>query len=707
MAEPAAATIPSWLPQHFGIGLGASPTNNGIYGWMPSSGIPWDFAYQYLSGGVNTGSGWETWNASGQFPLYYAQGAASHGYIPVFPYYELRQSNGSCGGCSESQVDTSNLANASTMNAYYQNFALLMKRLGNGNYDSIAGFGKTVIVDVEPDLSGYAEQAAPGGDPTRLTASVASSGLSDVSAYPNTYAGFNQALLHLRDEYGGPNVRLGFHISNWATGQDIGSSTDTGLNPSSLGQQAGGFAGASGVSQSAAGTSTYDVLFNDVLDRDAGQYQALYGSNRWWDRLNVSYPNFHRWEQYLSAVVSNSGGKPVLLWQVPVGNQYFDTENNSNGHYQDNRAEYIFGHISELQQSGIVGAMFGPGNSGSTQYYDSDGDGVTNPASFCTSAGMSSGQICNNHTSSQSDDDGGYLRMAAQSYYAGLSGATATPTATSTISTPTATASAATPTATAQAGFTTSASASPASVTPGGTVTVNASVTSAAATNVLVDVEAYTSSGQKVFQSYADNQSFTAGQTRTYSIPWQVPSTTAAGTYTLVVGIFAPGWGSLEAWNGSAGSLTVSAVAPTSTPVPPSPTPTNTPLPATATPTRTPLPPTATATPASAAYALGASVSPGSLSAGQSVTITSSVKPSAAATVLVDVEVYSASGVKMFQQYWDNQTFTANQTRTYSATWSVPAGTATGAYTVDVAVFGSGWGTLYSWDGGAATITVH
>ena len=59
--------------------------------------------------------------------------------------------------------------------------------------------------------------------------------------------------------------------------------------------------------------------------------------------------------------------------------------------------------------------------------------------------------------------------------------------------------------------------------------TINASVKSAAASSVLVDVEAYSAAGQKVFQSYADNQSFTAGQTRTYAIPWQVPSTTAAG----------------------------------------------------------------------------------------------------------------------------------------------------------------------------------
>ncbi len=449
------------------------------------------------------------------------------------------------------------------------------------------------------------------------------------------------------------------------------------------------------------------MLFNDVLDRDAGQYQALYGSNRWWDRLNVSYPNFHRWEQYLSAVVSNSGGKPVLLWQVPVGNQYFDTENNSNGHYQDNRAEYIFGHISELQQSGIVGAMFGPGNSGSTQYYDADGDGVTNPASFCTSAGVSSGQVCNNHTSSQSDDDGGYLRMAAQSYYAGLAGATATPTAPR------------------QQPDRDRAGGDANGHCPGRLHHLRLRLARhgggrrdrhhqrlgnercrddpARRRRSLLSHPVRRSSRATPTTSRSR-----AGQTRTYAIPWQVPSTTAAGTYTLVVGIFAPGWGSLEAWNGSAGSLTVSSsvaayehaganLADAH----------ENPATALSTPTRTPLPATATATPAKASYALGASVSPGSLAAGQSVSITSSVEPSAAATVLVDVEVYSQSGVKMFQQYWDNQSFAANQTRTYSSTWSIPAGTATGAYTVAVAVFAPGWGTLYSWDGGAATITVH
>ena len=71
------------------------------------------------------------------------------------------------------------------MQAYYANFALLMKRLGSGNYDGIQGFGKTALVNIEPDFSGgYAMQAVnnngvcfgfcsgQGNDPSLLNASA-------------------------------------------------------------------------------------------------------------------------------------------------------------------------------------------------------------------------------------------------------------------------------------------------------------------------------------------------------------------------------------------------------------------------------------------------------------------------------------------------------------------------------------------------------
>ena len=71
-----------------------------------------------------------------------------------------------------------------------------------------------------------------------------------------------------------------------------------------------------------------------------------------------------------------------------------------------------------LIDAGVIGLLFGRGNAGSATNTDDKGDGVTNPASSCTTDGTSSGTICNNHASTSSDDDGGYLRMAATSYYA-------------------------------------------------------------------------------------------------------------------------------------------------------------------------------------------------------------------------------------------------------------------------------------------------
>lgn len=418
------------LPQHFGLGVKADVDENGIDGWMPGSGVGWDYAYEYLSGGVGTGDGWETWNAGARYPLLYARAAAARGYVPVLSYYELAQSIGPCGTCAEDRRDLAHLNAPATMAAYYANFATLMQRLGPGTYGGIAGFGQTAIVHVEPDLAGYAQAAVragaqcygyctgQGSDPALLRASVASAGYAPVAAYPDTYQGFNWALLHLRDLYA-PNVLLAFHVSGWATGQDIDTSDDPGLDPAALGTLTGTFAAQSGVTQAPGGTSTYDLLFNDVSDRDAGYYQVVEGdASHWWDRRNVAYPSFRRWEQYLGAAVAAAGGKPAFVWQIPIGNQYFQSEDNTPGHYQDNRAEYFLGHVDELLQIGVVGLLFGAGNEGSTVNYDGQGDGVTNPAPVCTTRGLSSGQVCTDHASAVTDDDGGYLRQAAAAYYA-------------------------------------------------------------------------------------------------------------------------------------------------------------------------------------------------------------------------------------------------------------------------------------------------
>jgi hypothetical protein len=413
----------SALPQGvLALGVSASPTDLATGGWVPQSGVPWTYTYQYLAGGANTGSGWQSWNAQGQFPIYYAQAAHAQHAIPVFSYYMLLQSNGPCSGCGEAQKDLSHLDDPTTMASWYQDFATLMQRLGPGTYNGVTGYGGPVIVHVEPDLSGHAEQAVidstadcfgfctgGGNNPANLGASVASSGVAAVGAFANTFQGFNDAILHLRDLYA-PNVALGFHVSDWSTLDDVGSYPGSDVNFTTQGSLAGSFAAASGVVTSAPGVSTYDIVFNDVADNDAAK------TGVWWDRTNRTFPDFTRWESYVAAVHAATG-KGVIVWQVPLGNQWFDTENDTYGHYQDNRVEYFLAHPGELATAGIVGILFGAGNAGSTVQTDRDNDGITNSASFCTGDGMGGGTICNDHVSTVSDDDGGYLRMTAAAYY--------------------------------------------------------------------------------------------------------------------------------------------------------------------------------------------------------------------------------------------------------------------------------------------------
>ncbi len=369
---------------HFGLA-----NDPGNLGWMTSSGVPWRYRYQYLSGGVNTGSGWETWNApAGAFATYYMNASLSAGYIPVFSYYELLQSSPSIGS-NELDRDYSNLNNASTMNAYYGNFALLMQKA--------KAFGQLVVVHVEPDLFGYMEQKAAGGDATTVSASVASSAYPGLGSFPNTFQGFASALLSLRNAIA-PNVLLADHASTWASGVDIALNTDTTLNMAADADKVGNFLNSAG---------NFDLIFNDVADHDAGY------SGRWWDRYDVTLPDFAQWLAWMTELRAKTG-KQLIVWQVPVGNQYFRTMNNTNGHYQDNRAEYFLSHTSALTAAGIIAVLFGKANAYQTNYIDELGDGVTNPMPV-TSFECSG---CNTNTSVWPDDDGGYLRIFVGQYYA-------------------------------------------------------------------------------------------------------------------------------------------------------------------------------------------------------------------------------------------------------------------------------------------------
>jgi hypothetical protein len=417
-ATPAHAAAPTPLPaSRLEFGLANDPSR---ISWMTSSGVPWKYRYQYLSAGVNTGSGWETWNSpAGAFATFYMSDSQANGYIPVFSYYELLQSNPSTGA-TESDRDFSNLNNAATMNAYYANFKLLMQKAGT--------FGQKVVVQVEPDLWGYLQQRAGGGDATSVAASVASSGFADAAGISNTVQGFADALLHIRDLYGS-NAVLAIHASPWASGQDIASSTDPALNIVLEADKTAAFLNSAGIASNLHGT-TWDVVFNDLDDHDAAWWEVN-GGNHWWDPTNRVFPNFARYLSWVTELHAKTGRQQVA-WQVPEGNQYFLTMNNTCGHYQDNVAPYFIGNPQSLFNAGLVAVLFGAGNGCQTNTFDAQADGITNNSGLPTTDLAGWCNACNTHTSVSSDDDGGYIRIFVGLYYAGTTAASRNPVSQST-----------------------------------------------------------------------------------------------------------------------------------------------------------------------------------------------------------------------------------------------------------------------------------
>jgi hypothetical protein len=384
-----AASLPprpvGW-PNTFEIGMSDGPGD--------AAGIrataPFAFRSQYLAGGVNTGTGWSTWNNDGAFVTYYIQDSVDHGVMPVFDYYMLLQSNPAVGG-DEGAKDYSNLNNGATMAAYYADLKLFFQRAGSFSSDR-------VVLHFEPDLWGFLQQRATADSAGSISAKVGSSGFADVAGLPDNAAGLAQAVLRLRDRYA-PNVLVAYHLSVWGTGNDIHYSKPSDATIDALAVRASAFYRSLG--------APFDLAFGESTDRDAAFKQYVYGDGgaAWWDAADYA-----RNARFLSGFVSGSG-KRVLLWQMPLGNTRMRAMNNTWGHYQDNHVEWFLDgardHLIDYANSGVIGLIFGGGAGGTTCACDAIGDGVTNPAPING----------NTMSSLSADDDGGFFRAAAAAYY--------------------------------------------------------------------------------------------------------------------------------------------------------------------------------------------------------------------------------------------------------------------------------------------------
>lgn len=340
---------------------------------------PFRFRYEYLAGGVNTGEGWATWNENGSFVTRYVAESRRVGEIPVFTYYMLLQSKPGAG--DEAQADLANLRNAATMRAYWADLTLFFQR---------ARGSSTVVLHVEPDLWGYVQQAARGDDASTVTAVVPEG--------PQTAAGFAQHVVHLRDTYA-PNVLLAWHLSGWGTRHDIVYEDPPDRTVVSYAARSAAFYRSL--------HARFDVAFEDFSDRDAGFYAKIQGDPRTW----FTPADFHRHMLYGRTFVQRAGVR-LAAWQIPLGNTLMRAVNNTWGHFQDNRVQWLLGaqgraHLRAYASAGFVAFLFGGGADGTTCACDARRDGATNPAPING----------NTRRSLSADDDGGYFRARARAYY--------------------------------------------------------------------------------------------------------------------------------------------------------------------------------------------------------------------------------------------------------------------------------------------------
>ncbi|MEI6533535.1 MAG: hypothetical protein WCO06_06915 [Candidatus Roizmanbacteria bacterium] len=150
---------------------------------------------------------------------------------------------------------------------------------------------------------------------------------------------------------------------------------------------------------------------------------------------------------------------------------------------------------------------------------------------------------------------------------------------------------------------------------------------------------------------------------------------------------------------------------PTTTPtiiLSPTPTPTPTRI-ATPTPTRITTPtitPTRVPTGVISNFSSSTITSPSSISKGGSSTLSTTITVAKNGIYLIDVEVYSSAGAKIYQKYYDNQTLTTGIAKVYAPVWKTATNTISGTYTVRVGIFSANWGTLYHWNANAGKLSI-
>ena len=311
---------------------------------------------------------------------------------------------------------STNLNNTATMTAYYNDLKLFFQKAG-------AFTGQRVVLHVEPDFWGYMEQRALSDNAATVPAKVSETGIAELQGLPSNVAGLRargrQAARHLRAER---HARLSHQrVGHRRRHRHLESARRHR-------RRARRRAPPPSTSRSAR-TSISRSPSSAIAIAAFKQYVYGDGGASWWNA-----DDFGRSTRFLGGF-SSSTGKRLVMWQIPLGNTRMRSQNNTWGHYQDNRIEWLLDepartHLAAYRNAGVVAFLFGGGAGGVTCACNADNDGVTNPAAIngntiaseLAAAGTPPAQVTRGTvptlvTPYAADDDGGFFRWKAFAYY--------------------------------------------------------------------------------------------------------------------------------------------------------------------------------------------------------------------------------------------------------------------------------------------------
>lgn len=271
---------------------------------------------------------------------------SSRPQIFFWTWYSLRDLGDMAGqGDGPGEVVAINDLNLLTL--YLNDYRFFLQKIGNTR----------AMIDIEPDFWGYVKSLGnPVGDPHSVPAQVAAANPTDCASEENSAAGLAHCLVTMAHKYA-PNVGAGMHASCF----------DYQTDPQGC------------VNFLKIMTRDADFMVSDVSDRDAGWYD-LQGQNwHWWSGTKgADALAFYK-------LITEGTGKQLVLWQIPLGNM---AQNNTLNHYQDDKVDYFFSHMTQVADSHVVALLFGAGQQEQTTPETDGGNLINKTISYWSSGGV-------------------------------------------------------------------------------------------------------------------------------------------------------------------------------------------------------------------------------------------------------------------------------------------------------------------------------